>query len=180
MESWRNLENGIDIECEHCRNQQTQNGDAAVAEEAGVDQPGEIFNVVNRGEFRNVADHRGTDAEIEQPIIAGDGKDQSPDTGSGIAQFVQDDGIEQNAHDDIDAQGEPTGADILDDLPLVDTHAMKLWRKLWTQLMASMRHFPAVCARWRCSASVDDPLKWLARPHPRRRRFVVQLPPLQG
>jgi hypothetical protein len=39
---------------------------------------------------------------------------------------VQDEGVQQEADNDIDSQREPTGTDILDDLAFIDTHGTKL------------------------------------------------------
>ncbi len=126
MKSCWNFEQGIDVNREKRGDQQTQNTDAAVAEQAGIDQLGEVFNILDGGKFRNIANHRGTYTKIKQAIVTRDRKNQNPDAGSGIAQFVQDEWVQQEADNDIDAQREPTGANILDDLPFVDTHRKQL------------------------------------------------------
>src|ERR1035438_10732330 len=96
MKSGRNFEDGVDVERENRGDEQTQNADATVAEQAGVDQLSEVFNVVDGGEFRDIAHYRGTDPEIEQAVIAGNGKNQNPDTGGGVAQLVQDERVQRS------------------------------------------------------------------------------------
>ena len=102
MQLGRDLgEDVADVERKHQRDQHAESANAAVGEQAGVDELGKILNVVSGGEFRNVAHNRRADTEVEEPVVAGDGKDEDPDAERGVAQPVQNKGRQENADGNV-------------------------------------------------------------------------------
>ena len=90
--------------------------DDCVSCQTGVDQFCEAVLIVGRGVGGDVTDDRGPDAKVEQSVVPSDRKDQNPDAVRRVAQAVEDEGRQKYPNQDVDAQAEPAGTYILEDL----------------------------------------------------------------
>jgi hypothetical protein len=66
--------------------------------------------------LRDIPNDGRPDAEIEQPVIPGNGQDENPDAERRVSEAMQYKRGKKETEDYVDSKREPTGTDVLDDL----------------------------------------------------------------
>ena len=94
------------------RYQRCRQTDTRIRRQAGIEKLRQSLPILHRGQLGDVANHRRTYAKIEDSVIAGDGKDQDPNTKSGVSEPMQNERRQKKPNDDIDSEAEPAGTDV--------------------------------------------------------------------
>ena len=101
------MKNSVDVDASHDCNQHAQQSNACVGEHGRVEQAADFFEIARRRVFRNVADDRRANAEIENAVVTGEGKNQYPDAECRVSQAMQNEGREKHADQNVDSKREP-------------------------------------------------------------------------
>src|SRR5580700_6734132 len=116
MHSGRNLEKMFHRRTEQGGQHHAHRANSGVTEQSRVDELRKLFTLPSGRVLGNVANDRGTDAEIEQTVVSGNGENQDPDSERRIAQAMEDKRGKKNADDYVDSERGPARSDVLQDL----------------------------------------------------------------
>src|ERR1700722_4234949 len=104
----RNTEQAIDIESSQRRRHQQNGAQAAVDEQAGIDEPRQLRLVASGMKFGDVTNQRRSDAEVEDAVVTGQRKNQDPESEGIVPEMMQDERREKEADGDVHRQACPT------------------------------------------------------------------------
>src|SRR5438094_5487716 len=114
-----NFENGGHVKRAAKCHEQSQYSHRAVACHGGVDQPVQFFIVICGGVLCDITNDRRTNSQVEEPVIASDGKNQNLEAESLVSQTMKNVRREKDPDQNIHAESTPTGANVLQDFNFV-------------------------------------------------------------
>ena len=119
---WDLGENRVYVVGGEQRDAQGRNSDGAIAEHSRIYQSVQFGVVLGSGKLGDVANNGRTNAEVEQPVIAGNRKDQDPESVGVVPKAMKDERGEKDSDHNIQTQREPGGSDVSQDLAFIELH----------------------------------------------------------